>query len=234
MGEMVDMIFSAKKDQWKPLIEQGINEITRKHMLFYFHDPLFQSFAEEYNFAGRIKDFEGDYLHVNDANLGGLKSDYWVEREVKQKINIADDGVVTKEVEISFHNRGSFDGWLNATTRTYTRVYVPLGSELLSSEGGDYGSNAKISEEFGKTVFANFTRTKPQESQTIKFTYKLPFKVMGTGLFGKKEYHLLVQKQPGLGKPQPSLNRPQYSIEVNGVQKENFEFLTDMQFDWEL
>lgn len=234
MGEMVNKVFSSKKDQWRPLMNKGIEEMNNKHMLFYFHDEIWQNFAQEYNFAGRIKDYDGDYLHVNDANLGGLKSDYWVEREVNQKINIADDGTVTKEVAITFYNRGAYDGWLNAQTRTYTRIYVPLGSKLISSEGGDYGSNAEVSEDLGKTVFANFTRTSPLTSQTIKFTYELPFKLKGVGLLGKKDYKLMVQKQSGLGKPQPNLNRPKYTVEINGKMITEYELMTDNEFQWSL
>ncbi len=234
MGEMVDKVFSAKNDKWRPLLEKGLTEISQKHMLFYFYDDTLQNFSEEYNFAGRIKDFDGDYLHVNDANLGGLKSDYWIEREVSQKITIAEDGTVSKEVSVTFNNRGQFDGWLNATTRTYTRIYVPKGSKLISSEGGDYGSNAQLFEDLDKTVFANFTRTKPQTSETIKFTYELPFKVTKAGLFGRSSYKLMVQKQPGIGQPQPALNRPKYTIELNGEVKENYELLTDSEFEWEL
>lgn len=234
MGAMVDRVFVAKKNEWRPLIDKAIEEISRKHMLFYFHDETMQNFGEKYNFAGRIKDFDGDYLHVNDANLGGLKSDYWVEREVKQKIRIEEDGSVIKEVEITYNNKGTYDGWLNAATRTYTRIYVPKDSELISSEGGDYGSNARVFEDLGKTVFANFTRTKPQTSETIRFVYKLPFKITGTGFFSQKEYKLLVQKQAGLGQPQPDLKRPHYTIEINGEIKADYELLTDNEFDWTL
>ena len=234
MGEMVDRVFAAKKDQWRSLIDKAFTEISRKHMLFYFHDTTLQSFAEEYNFAGRIKEFDGDYLHVSDANLGGLKSDYWLERNVDQKINIADDGTVTKEVSITYNNRGAYDGWLNSTTRVYTRIYVPLGSTLNSIEGGDDEKAKTTSEDLGKTVFSNYSRTIPLSSKTIKFTYTLPFKVTGTGLFGTKEYKLLVQKQPGLGQPQPDLKRPQYTIEINGEVKADYELLTDSEFTWEL
>lgn len=234
MSAMVDKVFGSKSNEWRDLLDKGFEEISRKHMLLYFHDETLQQFAEEYNFAGRIVDFDGDYLHISDANLGGLKSDYWVEREFSQKINIAEDGTVMKELSITYHNRGQFDGWLNAQTRTYTRVYVPLGSELISSEGGDYGSSAEVSEELGKTVFANFTRTSPMSSQTLKFTYKLPFKIVGTGLFSNKNYQLMMQKQAGLGKPQPDLSYQQFSIEINNEKKLEGDFLKDETFSWDL
>ena len=62
----------------------------------------------------------------------------------------------------------------------------------------------------------------------------MPFKITGTGLFGSKAYKLLIQKQPGLGQPQPDLKRPQYKIEINGETKADYELLTDSEFEWKL
>ncbi|TSC53618.1 MAG: Uncharacterized protein LiPW16_347, partial [Microgenomates group bacterium LiPW_16] len=59
---------------WGRLFQMALQEITEKHILVYMHDVEAQKGVEAFNMAGRIKDYGGDYLHVNDSNLGGAKS----------------------------------------------------------------------------------------------------------------------------------------------------------------
>jgi len=63
-----------------------IAEINQKHVLAYFHDDDAQKAAESFNMAGRImtatetaallayKEGEWDYLHINNSNMAGAKS----------------------------------------------------------------------------------------------------------------------------------------------------------------
>ncbi len=66
-------------------------------------------------------------------------------------------------------------------------------------------------DEDGKTVFGNWMQTASGETETVSFTYRLPFRVvedteqgfvaLANGLLGKADvgaYTLLVQKQPGV------------------------------------
>jgi len=120
----------------------------------------------------------------------------------------------------------------------FMRVYVPKGSKLISASGftipdislfeepdGDwvqdsdvlfYEKNASvdpnsgtiISEEAGKTVFGNWSQTRPGETSTIIFSYELPFTIKTktgliqavknkVGLNDNNTYSLLIQKQSG-------------------------------------
>lgn len=136
----------------------------------------------------------------------------------------------------------------------YLRIYVPAGSEFLSGSGfeappleaydqtdldlgfdddlslvmsgerKDAGTGTDIWNESGKTVFGNWVQTAPGESQTVVFSYRLPWKVISsdtsTGLIaaakarlGFKDlqtYTMFVQKQSGVNTRQTniSLNLP--------------------------
>lgn len=136
----------------------------------------------------------------------------------------------------------------------YLRVYVPAGSEFLggsgfeappleaydqtdlqlsfdedlslamSDEQKDAGTGTDIWNESGKTVFGNWVQTAPGETQTVIFTYRLPWKIISnnasTGLIaaakarlGFKDlqtYTMFVQKQSGVNTRQTkvSLNLP--------------------------
>jgi hypothetical protein len=145
--------------------------------------------VSDFGVGGAINQtFTGDYLHINDANLGGRKSNLYATEEVEQDIKVAGDGSVTKTVTITYKNPQGQDGWLNSVLPTWVRVYVPKGSTLITSEGLEAKSDPY--EDLGKTVFAGYFQLRPEGVSKVTFEYKLPFKVSGA-------YNLLIQKQPG-------------------------------------
>ncbi|MEX2028294.1 MAG: DUF4012 domain-containing protein, partial [Candidatus Curtissbacteria bacterium] len=102
MQQLMAKAFSAPKGQWPSLLETIITSLRGKHLLLYFHDPAIQQAAEKINFAGRIYNYDGDYLHINEANLGGAKSNLYVQQKVKQVIKEEKDGTITKTVTIDY------------------------------------------------------------------------------------------------------------------------------------
>lgn len=124
----------------------------------------------------------------------------------------------------------------------YIRLYVPKGSQLLSASGFEIPgqelfeqsevplmededlalimtnqsiepeSKTDIWDESGKTVFGNWIQTKPGETETVTFTYKLPITLENQNAersfideaktrlgFKDLETHtILIQKQPGV------------------------------------
>jgi hypothetical protein len=191
MKELIAKVMSEPVTRWPAYVELLLKMGQEKHVLLNFHDNEAQELAEDNNFAGRIVVVGApiDYLHINDANLAGLKTNFYLQQKTKQDVTIAADGTVTKKLTITYTNTGSFDGWISATARNYTRVYVPKGSKLVSTTGGE--QKVDVMEELDKTVFDNFVTVKPKASQTMTFTYTLPFKITSD------EYELLMQKQPG-------------------------------------
>ncbi len=184
----------------KELIPLGlniVNQLNQKHVVVYLFDQKQQEFIDYYNWSGRIRDFTGDYLYINDANLGGLKSDMYLIRNVEQIYTENNNGETIKNVKITYENTAAFDGWLNAKSRNYVRLYVPIGSELISVDGGSVQTN--VYDDLGKTVFDNFMQIYPLTSESIEFSYKLPETLKNT-----KSIYL--QKQPGIDTTQHKLN----------------------------
>lgn len=212
---------SSPKLYWGPLIQEMITQTDQKHVLFYLFDFKAQSGIEALNAAGRIKSFEGDYLHINEANLGGAKANLFVKEEVSQNIEIGGDGTITKTIKIGYANphppsdcnleRGNL--CLNATFRNWIRVYVPKGSILIDSKG----SEVKVTsyEDLGKTVFDGFLTVRPLGKATYTLSYRLPFKLQKNS-----PLLLLIQKQPGT-------YSNKYVINVKGKKVEQFELTTD-------
>ncbi|HET7098917.1 MAG TPA: DUF4012 domain-containing protein, partial [Patescibacteria group bacterium] len=188
MNSILANSLGQPKEKLASLFQAGFTSLIEKHVLFYMYDTKIQKAVSDFGLSGVIKDYEGDYLHINDANLGGRKSNLYATEEVHQEIEVARDGSVTKTVTITYKNPEKHDGWLNSVLPTWVRVYVPKGSTLITSEGLE--AKEEPYEDLGKTVFAGFFQLRPEGVAKVTFQYKLPFKV-------SKEYKLMIQKQPG-------------------------------------
>lgn len=188
MNSILSNAMGQPKDKLAQLFEAAYKSLIEKHVLFYLLDDAKEKAVSDFGMGGVIKDYSGDYLHINDANLGGRKSNLYATEDVEQDIAIAGDGTVTKTLTITYKNPQSQDGWLNSVLPTWVRVYVPKGSQLIASEGLE--DKADPYEDLGKTVFAGFFQLRPEGVAKVTFKYTLPFKVSG-------QYKLLIQKQPG-------------------------------------
>lgn len=212
---------SSPKLYWGPLFQTMLTQTSQKHILFYSFNKDAQTGFEALNASGRILPFDGDYLHINEANFGGAKSNLFVTEAVTQNYDVKSDGGITKTVTINYKNpfppsdcnleRGNL--CLNAVLRDWVRIYVPKGSQLVTSQG----SEVKLTsyEELGKTVFEGFITVRPQGVAKFTITYTLPFKTAAGSLLP-----VLIQKQPGTGDFD-------YIIQVNGKQTDEFPLSTD-------
>jgi len=215
MHSMMANAMGSPKHLWPKLVNVVLDSIKQKHLLFYFLEDKTQKVAEDFNAAGRIRPYAYDYLHINDANLGGAKSDMYITRQVEQEIEMG-NGTVTKTVSISYHNprKGSNCNLeagqlcLNGVYRDYVRLLVPKGSKLLSVVGSEV--KEQVSEDLDKTVFEAFFTMRPESQSKIVFKYELPPLDLST-------YKLLIQKQPGLPivKHTITLNGNQIEVDVN-------------------
>jgi len=194
MNSVLANAMGQPKDKLPALFEAGFKSLIEKHALFYLFDDKAQAAVEAFGIAGTIKETQisEDYLHINDANLGGRKSNLYVTQAVEQEYSVAKDGFLEKTITITYANPEKQDGWLNSVLPNWVRIYVPKGSTLISAEGLE--DKTEPYEEFGKTVFAGFFKLRPEGLAKVTFKCKLPFKPSG----GLK---LLIQKQPGTDAP---------------------------------
>lgn len=212
---------SSPKLYWGPLFQEMINQTSQKHIMYYLFDPNAQKGLDALNISGRILPFDGDYLHINEANFGGAKSNMFVTEDVSQDYKVSNDGVITKTVTINYKNpyppsdcnleRGNL--CLNAVLRDWIRVYVPKGSKMVSSQGSEVKMISY--DELGKTVFEGFLTIRPQGIAKFTVSYTLPFK-----LAKNSPLPLLIQKQGGT----PPFD---YVVSVNGNKQDEFQLSTD-------
>jgi hypothetical protein len=206
---------NSPKKLWPQFIEIGLKNIKSKHIMFYFPDNKdMQAVTESFNASGRIKDFDGDYFHLNDTNFAGAKSNLYVNQAVDQEIEVDSHGAITKTVTITYTNPEPQDDCnlesgglcLNGLLRDWVRVYVPEGSELIEVLGSDI--DQITSKDLGKTVFEAFIELRPESRTKLIIKYKLPFKHDQNN-----PYNLLIQKQPGS-------KDHDYTVTLGNTQKE--------------
>lgn len=197
MNSMLANMMGSPKAKWAEFFNIFTSSIKEKHLLMYFRDENKQNAVEVLGAAGRINDYAGDYLHVNDTNFAGAKSNMFVTQEVEQVVSLNPDGSLTKKLTLTYKNPRAGDNCnleagllcLNGLLRDWQRIYVPKGSVLKSSKG--YELDMITSEDLGKTVFEGFFTLAPQSVKKLEIEYTTP---PGTV---SGDYKLLVQKQPG-------------------------------------
>ena len=207
MNSILANAMGQPKDKLPKLFEAGFKSLVEKHVLFYLFDSKTQDSVSSFGIAGIIKSTNGDYLHINDTNLGGRKSNLYVTNEISQEFSVGKDGYVEKTLTLTYKNPMKQDGWLNSVLPDWVRIYVPKGSTLISFDGAE--DKAEPYEELGKTVFAGFFKLRPEGVSKLTLKYKLPIKG------NAKELNLLIQKQPGL-------DAPLYTIKTGKVEEEFF------------
>lgn len=229
LGPMLQTIllkaYGAPSESWPELFDIMINNVMEKHVLFYMFDEEVQLAAESVNIAGRIQDFDGDYLHINDSNLGGAKSNLFITESVDMIITAEESGV-TNLVEVTYRNPAPASNCnleagqlcLNAVYRGWVRFYLPLGSELIQTQGLEEGT-VEVSEDLGKTVVEGFFRFAPQSQARVRVEYQSAY-IPG------EDYKLLIQKQPGK-------KNPEYTVTFNQVEQKEFDLRMDREVVFE-
>ncbi len=198
MNSMLANMMGSPKAKWAEFFNIFTDTIKEKHLMMYFRDENKQNAVEVLGAAGRIHDYVGDYLHINDTNFAGAKSNMFVTQEVEAVVSIGDDGSTTTKLTLTYKNPRKGDNCnleagllcLNGILRDWQRIYVPKGSVLKSAKG--YELDVTTTEDLGKTVIEGFFTLSPQSVKKLEVEYTTP-----AGTVTGSDYKLLIQKQPG-------------------------------------
>lgn len=208
----------ADKNLWPIIIQSLQNNLNSKQIAVYSRDSTLAQKLNNFHWTGNIEKSDRDYLSIISSNLGGTKTDLFVDQKINLKTMVEQDGSIINELSITRTNKLPV---LDKTGNiSYLRILVPNGSKLISNLGFDYKNldfpkdidyriddsvlaweknsvkdvltGTTIGTESGKTFFANWMELKGGESKTIKIIYQLPFKLNSVD-----RYSLILQKQIG-------------------------------------
>jgi len=181
--------------------------LAEKNVLFYLRDPRTLALLDGRGWTGRVAGPTGDYLWIVDSNLAALKTDGKMQKRATYSVDL-NTGIA--KLTLRYHNTVRQIDWRYTRYRDYVRIYVPEGSELVSSTGAlsddhthtggrDVPGTVDVMHELGKTVFGAFWSIEPGETRDLQFTYRLPANVL-QAMRSEAEnggYSLTVQRQPG-------------------------------------
>ncbi|HLC48817.1 MAG TPA: DUF4012 domain-containing protein [Candidatus Andersenbacteria bacterium] len=119
--------------------------LTQKDLLLYFVDDDAQEEAMRLGWAGTLPQGADGFLMVNNANIGGHKSDQFIEQEIDYRATILENGdadvVLTvrrehhgPEEKIDYEYREEGDPALKDNI-IYQRTLVPLGATFIEAKG---------------------------------------------------------------------------------------------------
>lgn len=191
--------------------------LAAKDVLLYAPAADAQGLIAELGFGGAIAPTSRDYLSIVSANLGGTKTDLSLEQDAQLTTRIEADGGVVNTLRV--HRRNPLPRTEGLQNKSFVRVLVPHGSQLLSASGfspvtvptsdavreshpqvEDWQRNAVstlsngtlVGTEAGKTFFGNWIVLEGGAEATVELSWRLPFVIASLD-----RYSLIVQKQPG-------------------------------------
>lgn len=202
-GELLDRVMNLPQSSWDKLAAVLITNLEEKHILIYSNDTAVQQLVGNIGWDGSIAQVSSDFLMVVDANLAAKKTDRVMTKIMDYSVSREDEDYIA-ELTLHYRNDGVFDDF-TTRYRSYLRVYVPTGSELLDSSGwlttdrylGGEPTTASTSQApaVNKTVFEGFISVEPKSEDTITLRYRLPQTITDQIIAGT--YQLYWEKQAG-------------------------------------
>lgn len=215
---LLDRLSQLTQNDWLKILQVLNDSFTGKQAAAFSRQSELQNLLSELGLTGEILPTDRDYLSVNFSNLGGTKTDLYIEQNFRLNTRIEKDGSIINELSIKRTN--ALPNLPGAENLSFIRIYAPEGSKLISDEGFDIkpldeiklaqrkidpdveqweksllknlSTGTVIGQESGKTFFGNWQKLQGGESRELKLVYLLPFKIKNTD-----RHSLLLQKQLG-------------------------------------
>jgi hypothetical protein len=203
------------------LMAQVISDsLEQKHLLLNFKDE--QNIFTVNGWSSSLwderekgKEFVNDFLGINEANLGLNKVNYFVSRQLFQKVAIGRDGVISEELTINYENKNTIK---KMDYKNYLRIILPEGailSEVLINDSPQAILSAVIDplifekkdfkppqgleveklNEGGKDIVGFLVVIPTGENVKVTLKYSLAKNVLALGGYS---YNLKLFKQPGI------------------------------------
>lgn len=197
-----------------------LESFSAKDIQFFSFNDATQKAIVQLGWHGGAKVTDRDYVAVVSSNLGGTKTDLSIETRVSLESKVSSSGKVLNK--LSIFRKNPLPNTEGLENKSFLRVYLPLGSKLLTSEGFDTfdlnpkqlddeeqehpavaGWEAKavktvnhgilVGEEGEKAYFGGWVFLEGGENRTLTFEYELPFTLQNNDRLS-----LVVDKQGGV------------------------------------
>lgn len=198
------------------------NSLSEKHLIFSFNDNIQNIFTVN-GWSSSLWDeriegdrYVNDFLGINEANLGVNKVNYFIKRNVEQKVVISEDGSISEELSVNYKNDSL--SWPGGMYKNYLRIILPLNATLseisineitqkitdaivdpliYEAENFKPPEGLEVEEEASdnKKIYGFLVNIGVSEIVKVRIRYKLENNISGLNSFS---YNLKLFKQPGI------------------------------------
>lgn len=219
-GEKLVSKMASEIVQNPEVIQSIFREVLEKRISAFAVDVNVESLFQQMGLDGAMYNDQSstdDYFLLAHTNLGGNKSDRFMDENVMHETYVSPEGKLIDRVSLTRRHlwtddvRSSIITYLitatgkkvpskiesilgNGTNWHYLRMFVPKGSKLIRTNNIDIKDLVTF-QDLGKTVFSFSSKVKPGETQTYVLEYELPFTLDAKDSLAT--YHVLFQKEPG-------------------------------------
>ncbi|CAN5776963.1 hypothetical protein BH23CHL7_BH23CHL7_06370 [soil metagenome] len=216
-GHFFERLLSMPPRQWPALLEKAASMGAERKVMVWLADPEVQAVIAEWGWDGRVRQDPGDYLYVVDSNVApATKLNLAVTRSLTARVQLDQFGNAEWDLEVGWTNvvrqrTGELYEWLlqyqnRDTYGNFVRVLTPERSRILQVSGGSFvrlTGPALEEVEAGRRVYGNYVMV-PPGSTKVRYRWSSPY-AADIGVDGSGEYHLVIQKQPGMAEEVLSL-----------------------------
>jgi hypothetical protein len=170
--------------------ETLLQQADQKQIMLWSQDLDIQSDIVKLGWDGAINiNSQKDYLKIVDANLGALKTDYYMRRSVNKNVRECDDKLCST-ITITYNNTAANASPLNTDYKSYTRVFLPQNAFVNTVTGVEKRPNeVDYSVAYNKKIAGFEIKVPFNSSKDIVIEYTMP---------KLAQYGLDVQKQSGI------------------------------------
>ena len=139
---LTEKIKTLPADRRAALFRNLSEWVGEKDIQAFFKENAIQDFFRYLGASGESfrppQNWYGDYLAVTAANVGGGKSDLFLEQRTELKLQLEEEGGLAGELNIVRKHSGdrSEFWWYKVPSQSYIQVYVPEGAKLTEAAGG--------------------------------------------------------------------------------------------------
>ncbi len=211
MGQQLfENIKAAQPEEYTKIGQKFLEALREKEIIAYTHNDQLNLTLKELNWDGSMRSPQcslnncfTDYIHINEANLGVNKSNYFLRRSIEEGITISDSGAIDHQLKINYENTAGSKNWPGGDYKAYVRIYLPAGTEVsqIAVYNSQNSGNKEIIRaedrdekiEFGRQVVGFELKVPIQERKTLEVNFSQTTNLSGEN-FG---YLLYWQKQSG-------------------------------------
>lgn len=138
---LVERMRALTEEKRRELFSHASEWMAEKDVMIYTRNNLFRDTFRKYGFDGaqyKTKPlFVGDYLAVVVGNVGGSKTDLFMEQKVVFESRIDADGTVEDKLSVTrTHNgSGAAQWWYRALNQVYVMAHTLRGARVTGASG---------------------------------------------------------------------------------------------------